>query len=411
MAKSDRRLVPDDNVRAARLGKHRLDAMKPDGIAKHLVSFQPSEENIVDILATARLSIPGIAQTDEVLKVARHNPFCVMALARKSKYDPHNPQAEGFVAALPLNELGLQLLALGTIDATSPDLRLVAKPGERPAGIYMWGVYAPGPLSAGMALFMERISSPLYDGVNLYSRPNTEAGRRYNEVLGAIRGVTINGIEAPNIWIFPRAPQPPLYDTYVPNSGTKDITVTVARTFDDLMRVAAIRSAVYIGEQECPYDEEYDGNDLAAAHFIVYIGDEPVACLRARFFADFVKFERMAVRKEFRHTRALFVLCQAGLAYARKKGYRRAYAHSQVRLVRIWQKVGFIPFKGAQKFVFSDFEYIEVAAELEPDPDALKIGTDPYLLIRPEGRWHKPGILEQSVSRAASSLPVAKKRS
>jgi len=27
------------------------------------------------------------------------------------------------------------------------------------------------------------------------------------------------------------------------------------------MRVAAIRNAVYIGEQECPYEEEYDGND------------------------------------------------------------------------------------------------------------------------------------------------------
>lgn len=411
MAQSHRRLVPDDKVRAARHGKYKLDELDPARIARHLVSFQPDEQTIIDILATARLSIPGIAETEEVLKVARYNPFCVMALARKSKYDPKAPVAEGFVAALPLNETGLRMLALGTFNATSPDLRLLTKPDERPAGLYMWGVYAPGPLAAGIALFMERASSPLYAGVSLYSRPNTDVGRRYNEVLGLTQGVTIDGIEAPNIWIFPREPQLPLYDSYIPNSGTKNITVTLARTFDDLMRVAAIRSAVYIGEQECPYDEEFDGNDLSAAHFIVYIGDEPAACLRARFFADFVKFERMAVRKEFRHTRALFILCQAGLAYARKKGYRRAYAHSQIRLARIWQKVGFVPYEGSQKFVFSDFEYIEVAAELEPDPDAIKIGSDPYLIIRPEGRWHKPGILEKSASRAASNPSVAKKHS
>jgi len=73
--------------------------------------------------------------------------------------------------------------------------------------------------------------------------------------------------------------------------------------------------------------------------------------------------------------------------------------------------VGFVPYEGAQQFVFSDFDYVEIAAELEPDPDAIKIGSDPYLTIRPEGRWHKPGILETSASRAATSPSVAKKRS
>jgi len=93
---------------------------------------------------------------------------------------------------------------------------------------------------------------------------------------------------------------------------------------------------------------------------------------QSEFLADFVKFERMAVRKEFRHTRALFVLCKAGLAYARKKGYRRAYAHSQLRLARIWQKVGFVPYEGSRRFVFADFEYIEIAAELETERAAAR---------------------------------------
>ena len=39
-----------------------------------------------------------------------------------------------------------------------------------------------------------------------------------------------------------------------------------------------MRSAVYIGEQECPYEEEFDGNDLAATHLIGYVGNEPAGC-------------------------------------------------------------------------------------------------------------------------------------
>jgi hypothetical protein len=49
--------------------------------------------------------------------------------------------------------------------------------------------------------------------------------------------------------------------------------------------------------------------------------------------------------------------------------------------------------------VFSDFEYVEIVADIERDPHAITIGDDPYVVIRPEGRWHKPGILEQSASR------------
>jgi predicted GNAT family N-acyltransferase len=373
--------------------------------------FQPDEQVLTDIVAKARLVMPGIAETEEALRVVRHNPICVQALARKSKFDPQHPQAEGFVAVLPLNKLGLQMLALGSFQAAKPDLRLIARPDERPAGLYMWGVYAPGPLAAGIALFLQKVSSPQYEGINLYARPNTEAGRRYNEVLGSRPGVTIDGIEAPDVWMFPRAtPQPPLYDSYVPNSGKKNIGITVARTFDDLMRVAAIRNSVYIGEQECPYEEEYDGNDLSATHLLAYIGDEPVGCMRLRFFADFAKFERVAVRKEFRNSRAAIQLIKAGLRLCQKKGYARVIGHAQSRLTSFWTRFGFRPMEGRKHFVFSDFDYVEMVAELERDPDAVNIATDPYIAIRPEGRWHVPGILERSANRPAAGPAVKKQQ-
>ena len=176
------------------------------------------------------------------------------------------------------------------------------------------------------------------------------------------------------------------------------------------MRVAAIRNSVYVGEQECPFDEEYDGNDLSATHLLAFIGDEPVGCLRLRFFADFAKFERMAIRKEFRRSLAAIQLARAGFKLCQKKGYARVYGHVQEKLVPFWSRFGFRMRENTRRFTFSDFEYVEIVADIERDPAAVTLEADPYVLIRPEGRWHVPGILERSAARPASKSPVGKKR-
>ena len=65
--------------------------------------------------------------------------------------------------------------------------------------------------------------------------------------------------------------------------------------------------------------------------------------------------------------------------------------------------------EGGKKFVFSDFDYVEIVADIEPDPHPVAIGDDPYVIIRPEGRWHEPGILEQSSVREATNPSVQAK--
>ncbi len=165
------------------------------------------------------------------------------------------------------------------------------------------------------------------------------------------------------------------------------------------MRVMAVRSAVYVAEQECPYDEEFDGNDFSATHLIGYVGGEPAGCLRIRYFADFAKVERLAIRKEFRKTRLAFKIAKAAIELCRTKGYRRIYAHAQKRLLNFFSRFGFQPLEGSREFVFSDFDYIEIVLETTPHPQAISIGVDPYIIIRPEGRWHLPGVLERSASR------------
>jgi predicted GNAT family N-acyltransferase len=410
MAHLEKKPAHHDSSAREKLQKFNLDGVNIARISKHLATCQPTESIVSDLVARARLSVPGLAETSEILRIFRYDSDSLITVVRKTKFDPAAPVGEGLIAFLPLNFLGLQHLALGTFNAVAPDIRLLAKPNERPAAIYLWLVFAPGPLAAGIAFLMERLSSDRYAGLHIYTRPATEAGHRYIQALGFTQGTKVGDIESPpNVWIFERKLQTPLYDTYVPNAGSHDIGITVARTVEDMLRVAAIRNAVYIGEQECPFDEEYDGNDLSGTHLIAYMGNEPIGCLRLRFFADFAKIERLAVRKEFRKSQAAFQLVRASFKFCQKKGFRRIYAHSQERLVDFWVRFGFQVMEHGRQFVFSDFDYVEMVTELAPDPSALKLGNDPYILIRPEGRWHLPGVLERSAGRPSTHPSVIKK--
>jgi predicted GNAT family N-acyltransferase len=384
--------------------------LNADRVAKHLVLFQPPKETVEDLVARARARIPGMTEMSVVDRVLAHNPDCLWAIARRSRYNQSAPAGEGFVAMLPLNAAGLANLGAGTLDTRNPDLSLLAKPGQRPAAIYIWATFAPGVLAAGVALFMREMEAPIYRGVDIYTRPNTPDGFRFNEALGLKKGAKIGTNYVPYLYVFPRASRDmPLYDTHRPELRTdQEITVTVARSFDDLMRVVSMRTSVYIAEQSCPYEEEFDGNDMAATHMLGFVGGELAGCLRIRFFADFAKLERVAVKQQFRNTRLAFQMGRAAIELCRKKGYRRIYGHAQKRLVNFWSRFGFKRLDGRQELVFSDFDYVEMVAEFAPHPDAITLETDPYVLIRPEGRWHVPGILERSASRPAQ--PTIEKR-
>ena len=81
------------------------------------------------------------------------------------------------------------------------------------------------------------------------------------------------------------------------------------------------------------------------------------------------------------------------------KGYRVLYSHVQKHMIHFNARFGFKLLEGRPQFAFSDFDYVEMVAHVEPHPDAITLGTDPYKVIRPEGRWHVPGILEASAVR------------
>lgn len=394
--------------------EHNIDQLDPSALARRLVVFTPTGQVIEKLFERASRDIGRMTGLDVVRRVASRNPDTLWGIARRDRFDVSNPEGEGFVAFLMLNDAGLSQLVAGTLDTQNPDPTLLAAQNEKPAGIYVWALHARGTLAAGISLVFEKISTPKYAGVDLYARAVTPDGHRFLEAIGFTPGVRISGILAPNIHVFRRGYRrrknsSPIYDSYQQNLSSTDVSVTVARTIDDIMRVVTIRSAVYMAEQECPFDEEFDGNDFSATHLIGYIGDEPAACLRIRYFADFAKVERLAVRKEFRRTRLSFQISKAAIELCRAKGYSRIYAHAQKRLMNFFDRLGFRPLEGGREFAFSDFDYVEIVLDTKPHPQAIGLGADPYVLIRPEGRWHEPGVLERSAVRPVTRPSISQR--
>lgn len=187
------------------------------------------------------------------------------------------------------------------------------------------------------------------------------------------------------------------------NKSPKAIAHIVSR-LDQFVEAMSVRAMVYVDDQHCPYSEEFDGNDLSATHILVRLGDEPIATMRIRWFADFAKFERICVRAAHRKGDAVRVALDAAYEITRRKGFSRAIAHVEAALLPYWERAAGLKRRANRpSMVFSDREYFEVERILEPHPEKIGLATSALVLLRPEGRWDEPGILDRSARRGRAS--------
>ena len=189
----------------------------------------------------------------------------------------------------------------------------------------------------------------------------------------------------------------PVYDSF-PGIGA-ELSVKVARGMDDILDAVAVRSAVFIGEQSCPVREELDWNDVSSTHLIAYAGDEPVGATRTRFFANFAQWGRLAVLQNWRGKGVSSLLAKAAIEVIRDKGYRTVYGQAEGHLLEFYEKLGFRRRKRDVELIFSGYDFIEIELDLNLTEFSISMESDPYTIIRPEGRWHLPGVLEKSAER------------
>ncbi len=179
-------------------------------------------------------------------------------------------------------------------------------------------------------------------------------------------------------------------------------SVKIARNIEEMMQAFAVRAAVFLNDQHCPYAEEFDGNDFSSTHVLGFVGDEPAGACRMRYFGDFATLERVAVRKEFRSSGIAATMINEVIEFCRRKGYRKIYGRADASLIDFWGKFGFHP-RQRPEFEMSDHRFFEVVCELEPHPQGLSLEDDPVVLHRPEGEWDRPGPLEDLSTRPATS--------
>lgn len=403
---------------AYRLNQRDLGKLDFTRMGRGINTYNPSPDQVHGLLKQAESVIGGLTSEQKVLAIYNHNPESIFVLCRSSK---GMNEPEGFLAQLPLNAAGHLALFSGELDTADPDLRYICRQHEIPSAIYSWCIFVNPRIAGGISLVFERFSSPKNCAAPIYCRATNENARRFFLSIGFEFNASYQGITVPELMAYARpatvcqncaeepsvpvcsADDSPAYDSAVPSrmsGASPHLGVGVVHSMSELMEVTAIRAATYMAEHNCPYVEEFDGNDFSCTHLLGRVGESPSGCLRIRFFSSFAKIERLAVVKSARHTRLADHLINAAIELCRKKGYCNIYGHSDEKVVALWKRHGFQPRTGKATFSFSGLQLIEGDLKLDQANDVIDLQTDPMIINRPEGQWHRSGVLESRTSSA-----------
>lgn len=117
------------------------------------------------------------------------------------------------------------------------------------------------------------------------------------------------------------------------------LQVNKIRTQEELESAFAIRKIVFVEEQGCPPELEYE-NEEVSTHFLALMDNQPCAACRWRKTDKGYKLERFAVLKEFRGKRVGQALLAAVLDDLPDDA-DYIYLHAQHDAVGLYAKFGF----------------------------------------------------------------------
>lgn len=119
----------------------------------------------------------------------------------------------------------------------------------------------------------------------------------------------------------------------------ESLQVIKIRTQEELESAFAIRRKVFVEEQGCPPELEWE-NEEVSTHFLALLDNQPCGACRWRKTEKGFKLERFAVLKEFRGKRVGQALVAAVLADI-PGNPDTIYLNAQVDAVSLYAKFGF----------------------------------------------------------------------
>jgi predicted GNAT family N-acyltransferase len=119
-------------------------------------------------------------------------------------------------------------------------------------------------------------------------------------------------------------------------------TILVKKVVNDseLQQVFAIRRTVFVDEQNCPPELEWENEDVST-HFLATVNDIPAGASRWRKTDKGYKLERFAVLKEFRGMGVGQELIKAVLADLPSDA-RYIYLNAQISAMNLYSRFGFV---------------------------------------------------------------------
>lgn len=111
----------------------------------------------------------------------------------------------------------------------------------------------------------------------------------------------------------------------------------------DFDEIYEIRKQVFMIEQNCPVDEEFDEQDHYALHLVLYLDGKPVGTGRIYHDGQTLRVGRIAVLKEYRGQKLGDMLIRLLLYRAFQSESNEIVIHAQSYISRVYLKFGFKP--------------------------------------------------------------------
>ena len=158
------------------------------------------------------------------------------------------------------------------------------------------------------------------------------------------------------------------------------VDVKIAKSKDEYLKCLDIRKSVFIKEQKVDKNLEIDEFEKTCTHFLVYVDGQAVATGRFRIKNIFLKFERMAVLKEFRGRKLGSVLLKHMVDVGYKKYPRYLQTmHAQEGALHFYKKMGWEVI--SKSFIEADIKHYLMVNFLKDQTyiKNLKCLKEPYL--------------------------------